>query len=354
MLTIPTSMIPAERDASRGNEITWEESTCPLCDHPDYRPILEAADPHDGPTGPRFCVVECLHCGMKYTNPRPNTASIGQFYPMHYRPHQRVHQNRPTLRKWYPLAALQGRPVRERRNLPMQGNGQLLDFGCGNGSFLQRMHEQGWDVTGLDFSRDAVRNIRDQLGLRAFQGTLPHEGLEAQSFDVITMWHSLEHVHSPRQILSEAHRLLVPGGRLIVAVPNIDSWPYRQFQQHWFGLDLPRHLSHFTGPTLRQMLVSTGYRVDDLRAVRHSDWLRSSAKLAWGGGLLTPLNRLLHNKSVARLAAWVAYLLRQSDCILAFAVKQSDGPSAKWAEPHEPSSPDRHIRDIPWFETNRE
>src|SRR5690606_859243 len=153
----------------------------------------------------------------------------------------------------------------------------------------------------------------------ALAGSLPHPQLRPGSFDVVTMWHSLEHVHRPLQILREAFKLLVPGGRLIVATPNIAGWPFRWFRPAWFGLDLPRHLTHFTPRTLRTMIECAGFRTASVRCIRHSDWLRSSARLACrrGGGALW--QRCLRFKPLARLVAWACFLAGRSDCILALA-----------------------------------
>ena len=91
------------------------------------------------------------------------------------------------------------------------GRGRLLDFGCGAGAFLERMHRQGWEVTGMDASPEMVEEIRTKLRFRVLVGTLPHPELTPESFDAVSMWHALEHVHQPRETLYEAWRLLSPG-----------------------------------------------------------------------------------------------------------------------------------------------
>src|SRR5439155_717056 len=98
------------------------------------------------------------------------------------------------------------------------------------------------------------------------------------------MWQSLEHVHQPLGILREALRVLVPGGTAVIAVPNFEGYAARWFGPHWFGLDLPRHLTHFTPSTLTDMLRTAGFQVKTVRGLVHADWLRSSARLAVQAG----------------------------------------------------------------------
>jgi 2-polyprenyl-3-methyl-5-hydroxy-6-metoxy-1,4-benzoquinol methylase len=309
--------------------IVWEESPCPLCGDPSPQPCFEAAD--NAPTddvqslaqrGYRFLVVRCPTCNLQFTNPRPDASCIERFYPADYKPHRRPAQISQATRPRAPLLErFLGRRCKERRGLlPWEGTGRLLDFGCGAGSFLKRMADQGWHVVGLDANVGAVGQIQQELGLRALAGSLPHPQLEPGSFEVITMWHSLEHVHQPLEVLREAYRLLVPGGKLIVAAPNIDSWPFRHFGTAWFGLDLPRHLVHFTPTTLTLALQTAGLRLCEMRSLRHSDWLRSSAAIARKAGSRHPiLDRILTWKPAAKLTARVAYMLGQSDCMLAVA-----------------------------------
>jgi SAM-dependent methyltransferase len=299
---------------AEGPLIEWEEPDCLLCGSRSGSPLVEAPDWTPGGTGLWFAAVQCQECGLCFTSPRPNDQTIGQFYPSVYRPHRSPRPRRAHWRpRWFGSAEKAGE---ERLVLAWPGQGRLLDFGCGGGSFLARMHQQSWQVTGLDVSTAAVQRVRTELGLRALVGTLPHPELRPASFDVITMWHSLEHVHAPLAVLREAHRLLVPGGRLVVAVPNIDSLPFRWFGPAWYGLDLPRHLTHFSPWTLQHILLRAGFHPGPVSMVRHSDWLRCSAKRACESGIATNWQRRLATKLASSLATWYAFLTRQSDCIL--------------------------------------
>jgi 2-polyprenyl-3-methyl-5-hydroxy-6-metoxy-1,4-benzoquinol methylase len=300
--------------------VVWEEPECLLCGGERRSPVIEAPDVSRGKSGLWFAVVRCDECGLLFTSPRPDAATIGQFYPENYRPHRRPKRQRTKVRN-APLGRWLGRPCMERRTLPWHGQGRLLDFGCGGGSFLERMRRQGWQVVGLDNSKAAVDRVRAELKIPALLGTLPHAELLPESFDVITMWHALEHVHEPGAVLRAAHNILTPNGRLVIAVPNIDSAPARLFGPAWFGLELPRHLTHFTAPTLRMMLEQAGFHVAEMRQIRHSDWLRSSAELAKTMGRTSLRQWLLTHRPIAKAAALVHYLRGQSDCLFASAAK---------------------------------
>jgi 2-polyprenyl-3-methyl-5-hydroxy-6-metoxy-1,4-benzoquinol methylase len=301
----------------QGTTIEWEETACQLCGSREWLQLLEAPDQAAGEAGLWFAVVQCKRCGLCFTNPRPSASCIGQFYPPEYRPHR----NRHRLKAGNQLRFLSGQRYRKGFDLRWHGRGRLLDFGCGAGSFLERMHERGWSVTGLDISPSAVNQARSQLGLPVLLGSLPHAELAPESFDVITMWQSLEHVHDPQVILRQARELLVEGGKLYVAVPNIDSLPFRWFGPAWYGLDLPRHLTHFSPVTLQVMMERAGFRVRKVRMIRHSSWLRASAQFTRRFPLKPYWRRWFVAKSASRLATWYSYWTRQSDCILVQAVK---------------------------------
>jgi SAM-dependent methyltransferase len=292
--------------------LEWEESVCPLCAGTTWAPLIEAADPLPTVDGLWFMVVQCQECGLCFTNPRPAPASIGKFYPSTYVCHRRP--QRAGRRKREPLAQL----------LPPRGAARLLDFGCGAGEFLCRMRDVGWNVTGLDVSEDVVARLREEQGLTALAGTLPHPDLPEESFEAVTMWQALEHVHQPLDVLRAAYRLLAPGGKLVVAVPNIDSHAYHWFGTSWYALDLPRHLTHFAPPTLRLMLERAGLEVMSIRMIRHPGWLRHSARLLARRRKRAPLRaRVLTTRLLSGLAGWYSYFCRQSDCMMAVATRPS-------------------------------
>jgi 2-polyprenyl-3-methyl-5-hydroxy-6-metoxy-1,4-benzoquinol methylase len=285
-----------------------------LCGGGKWSPLVEAPDNTPGGTGLWFAAVQCHDCGLCFTNPRPSPRAIDQFYPEGYPPHRL-----PRLRRisWWKKATRWLRPPRRGpRTFPPHGQGRLLDFGCGGGKFLEQMSRRGWKVTGLDTSALSVDRVRGRLGLDVRCGSLPHPDLRPGSFDLITMWQALEHVHQPMAVLREAHRLLVPGGKLMVAVPNIDSLAFRWFGPVWYALDLPRHLTHFAPWTLYLMLHRSGFRVGPIRMLRHSGWLRRSARLACRSPQATRWHHMLTHKQVARLATWYSAWTGQADCMM--------------------------------------
>ena len=272
-----------------------ESTDCPLCGSDRASLVMAAPDRDALPPQPCFTVVRCRECDLCYTNPRPAPDEIGRFYYDDYAPHQAptIRPKKPKFRgKWRRITGKK-QPNWERGEIDPVGQCRLLDFGCGAGVFLQRMHNRGWQVVGLDLSAKVVRYVQDELKLPALVGTLPSPVLPPGSFDLVTLWHSLEHVHRPLEVLCEIHNLLAPGGKVLVAVPNIDSAPFHWFGSAWYGLDLPRHLTHFTPPTLRKMLDRAGFQFEAMQMVRHSYWLRQSAQLASSRGTISPPLSLL-------------------------------------------------------------
>jgi 2-polyprenyl-3-methyl-5-hydroxy-6-metoxy-1,4-benzoquinol methylase len=201
--------------------------------------------------------------------------------------------------------------------VPYRGLGRLLDFGCGAGKFLSRMHALGWDVTGLDFSHTAVDAVRAP-GLRAVQGTLPHPDLALRSFDAVTLRQALEHLPEPRLTIRCAWDLLDRGGLLLVQVPNFASWDVDLFGEAAMELDLPRHLNHFTPATLRTMIAREVSGPVQVRQTTHPSWIRKGAERATERSWR---NRALRSPFVCRGASMLSRLAGRANEIVATAVK---------------------------------
>ena len=304
-------------------EFDWEETVCPSCGKDHSQPIFEAADPEPKNAGLRFAIVECADCGLWFTNPRPSPADIGKFYPSDYLPYARP-QLRPAKNSWLfrMQSRLLGRPCRERQYLPWHGQGRLLDFGCGGGEYLIRMQNQGWKTTALDVSENVIQNLQAGFGIKGYVGTLPHPELKPASFDVVTMWASLEHVHQPLETLRGVHRILAPGGRVYVQVPNSEGWECRLFGENSFSWDVPRHLTFFCPRTLNDILGRAGFQVQTIRQVSQPSWSRKSLKRARQAGTAGFFSRLLALKAAALARSWLGYLCGKSENIFAFAERE--------------------------------
>ncbi len=145
-------------------------------------------------------------------------------------------------------------------------SGRVLDIGCGRGHILYHLRRRGWTVYGVELSADAASHARDVLGLDvSIEGFHPDRFAD-ESFDVIIMWHVLEHLPDLRAVLAGCRRMLRPGGLLVVSVPNFESWQAKLTRYHWFHLDLPRHYWHFAESWLVDRLNKDGFRV---REVNH-------------------------------------------------------------------------------------
>jgi SAM-dependent methyltransferase len=319
----------AEPTAVVGPVVEWEETDCLLCGGRSWSPLVEAPDGTAGGTGLWFVVVQCQDCGLCFTNPRPSPGTIGQFHP--HRPMSRRVSDGWHSHWWRAAFRWLARPRRDSQLVAPFGARRLLDLGCGDSSYLEQMQRLGWTVTPLEASRlspfplspsprERGRRKGDSAqGLPIRDEPRPHLELRSEMFDLVTMHHSLPCLHAPLQALREIHRLLAPGGRLLVVTPNIDSLPFRWFGHVWYGLDLPRHLTHFAPWTLYLMLHKAGFRMGPIRMVGHSGWLRRSAGLACRSPEGTRRHRWLAGKPLSRLATWYSRLTYQADCMMVMA-----------------------------------
>jgi SAM-dependent methyltransferase len=148
--------------------------------------------------------------------------------------------------------------LRKAALAPYKQGGTLLDLGCSSGSFLESLKGEPWKLYGIEMSADGAKTAAARSGAQVFVGDVQDAPFPRESFDVITCFDVLEHVYDPRRVMARVGEWLKPGGIFYVLVPNIDSAESRVFGSYWHGLELPRHISHFSPASLRSLAGTAG------------------------------------------------------------------------------------------------
>ncbi len=228
---------------------------CPSCGSATHHEIFECTDHFI--SGEKFPVVNCAACGLLFTNPRPAHASISTYYDSDaYVSHSKTRSGMINalfhLSRTYTLA-------RKRNLVRRYSSGRdLLDYGCGTGDFLKTMRSSGFSCSGIEPNEDARQKAMSPENI----SILDEDGLEhfnKSSFDVITLWHVLEHVYPLTTRLSQFNELLREDGRLFIAVPNHRSWDAKRYGPYWAAWDVPRHIYHFNRNSITDLMLRHGF-----------------------------------------------------------------------------------------------
>lgn len=222
---------------------------CPICNKKDFKNFMVVKD--NSVSKESFVIVACENCGFKFTNPRPDEISIGRFYESD---DYISHSNKAggITNKAYKLVRTY--TLKQKVDLinKYSAKGNILDYGCGTGNFLAACQRNGWEVAGFEPNTYARQQAQELLKKEINSTTL--DNFKSESFDVITLWHVLEHVHTLNETFKELLQLLKPNGVMLIAVPNADSHDAKVYKENWAAYDVPRHLYHFTQVTMKRFL----------------------------------------------------------------------------------------------------
>lgn len=237
---------------------------CPICGAQGIGEFLRTKDYFL--SGEEFTISQCHACGFRFTNPRPEAHTLGKYYESKaYISHsdtkeglfssvyQRVRKY--TLGRKFKLVSKYHR------------SGTILDIGCATGHFLNLMAQQGWRTAGIEPDEKTRDRAISEFGLQVFPEA-QLEAFEKASFDVITMWHVLEHVSELNKRVEQIKKILKPGGTLIIALPNCDAYDAKKYGAFWAGYDLPRHLYHFTPTDVSLLFGNFGFGIDKILPMR--------------------------------------------------------------------------------------
>ncbi len=233
---------------------------CPACGQTTFQPYQTCIDQlvsHQS-----FTIVQCIDCGLRFTNPRPEAAQLGLYYQSdQYISHS--DRSNGLIGSLYNL--VRQYTINQKVKLINQLNrnqlGRLLDIGCGTGLFLAASKKAAWSVQGVEPDAGA-RQIAEQRTNQSLQPdwqTLPTDAV----YDTITMWHVLEHIPDLRLLLHTVHNHLAESGTYIVAIPNCAADDAVRYGSQWAAYDVPRHLYHFTPDVFQKIANRAGFTVID-------------------------------------------------------------------------------------------
>jgi 2-polyprenyl-3-methyl-5-hydroxy-6-metoxy-1,4-benzoquinol methylase len=232
---------------------------CPLCGHTGAQEWLSAPDWLHG-RQQNYTLARCPACSVVWLSHPPKPEEMRNHYTDAY--HKLISAAGETSpRRWQKhTAAL----------MQYKQSGALLDLGCSSGSFLASLPSNSWALYGIEMSADVAKRAEAGSGAQVFVGDILDAPFPPESFDVITCFDVLEHLYEPRKVMAKVTEWLKPGGVFYVYVPNIDSAEARVFRSYWCGLELPRHLFHYSPTSLGSLAKSVGLQKVSLVTTRNA------------------------------------------------------------------------------------
>jgi len=245
-----------------------------------------------------WVLLECMDCQLIFTVPFLTQDILLKYYPKEYSPYN-------------PKAGLRGSIIgsllRSAAMLPYcfrfgspewaetpSGKGILLEIGCGAGTFLKQMTEIGWKCWGADVSPLVVERARKNVPQATILQSSFEELSPKETFDMIMMSNVLEHLPDPVSAVRKCFELLAPGGKLIIILPNIDSFEAKLFGRYWIGLDIPRHMVHFREHVILRLLKTIGFSVVKIRPAMFASSISESLIMMLPVGIRY---RFLHSRA---------------------------------------------------------
>jgi 2-polyprenyl-3-methyl-5-hydroxy-6-metoxy-1,4-benzoquinol methylase len=236
---------------------------CPICNHTDTHQVIESQD--YSLTQESFAIYQCSACNFRFTASIPSQEAISKYYKfVEYISHTDVKNG--WMNRLYHL--VRTKTLAQKTNwiqsLFTGHKGHLLDIGAGTGAFVHAMYQKKWTVTGLEpdatTRAKAFENYNIQL-----QSTEVIFDLPENEYEVITMWHVLEHVHDLKPYIHQCFKSLKHNGRFIIAVPNYTSFDAGFYKKFWAAYDLPRHLYHFSPHAMQVLLNQFSFEIVSIK-----------------------------------------------------------------------------------------
>jgi 2-polyprenyl-3-methyl-5-hydroxy-6-metoxy-1,4-benzoquinol methylase len=236
---------------------------CPVCDSSGIQHAFSATD--HTVTLEKFSIWQCANCSLRFTQDVPAADEIGKYYKsVNYISHSETNKG---IINWLYLQVRKYTLSIKRNFIEDETGikkGDLLDIGAGAGAFVHHMKLHGWKVNGLEPDSQAIERARSEYGIEL----LPSAALstfQSPSFDAITLWHVLEHVHDLHGYISHIKSICRPGGKIFIAVPNYTSYDAVHYESAWAAYDVPRHLFHFSPAAMHELMRRHGCVIEKIQ-----------------------------------------------------------------------------------------
>ena len=253
---------------------------CPICGGESHRNFVEAED--HNVSKDRFNIVECNDCSFRFTNPIPSEGTIGDYYKSeNYVSHSGTKKG--FINRVYHV--VRSRAIRQKEKLASKHSTakNILDIGCGTGDFLAYCKSLNWNALGLE-PDESARKIAIESNLIEAKPLNHLYAVEENTFDVISMWHVLEHVYNLNDDIEQYKKILKQDGVLIVAVPNCSSKDAEHYGANWAAYDLPIHLYHFRPNNMKKLFSNHGMEVVEILPMKYDAYYISMISEKYKGG----------------------------------------------------------------------
>jgi SAM-dependent methyltransferase len=292
-----------------------EISKCPICNSSSFSEYLETEDYFF--TKEKFSLSKCDSCDFVFTNPVPSFKEIGAYYATEkYYSHNS--KSKGIISSIYSGVREVNLKNKYKIVSEFKDGGSILDIGCGTGEFLNYGKKKSWKVKGIEPNENARKFIQDNYGIDV-EDEPGLKTLKNNSFDVVSMWHVLEHVYDLNDRMQSIKNLLKDDGVAIIALPMIDSPDSKKFGKHWAGLDVPRHLHHFSSATFEKLADRNSFIVVNKFPMKfdsfYVSWLSYQARknsFAFPMGLLTGLISNLKANAGSNYSSMIFVLKKSS------------------------------------------
>lgn len=230
---------------------------CPVCDNPKFRTLYSGQILFSD-----INLIQCEKCRLTCTHPLP-TDEIFQLYGIDF------YYGKEKSKFSFFLQEVRNKLMKLRAGHFMAlipdsiTTPNVLDIGCAEGRLLKAFHDYGCRCWGIEHAAYPLQRFLKEDSIKYQQGDLQTLDLKEGSFDLVVLWHVLEHMDEPGAVLKRIYRLLSPEGILVLAVPNFSSLEAKRFKDSWFHLDIPWHKYHFSDTTMECLI-----RKSDLRVIK--------------------------------------------------------------------------------------